>query len=74
MLVKKLTYAQLLKYTSTRCRLTSDCEFFPNFNVTGIVDSINIQSNEYVINIKTEPTGKIIPVGSNMRNLKITTL
>lgn len=74
MLVKKLTYNELLKYQSMRCRLTSDCEFFPNFNITGIVDSINIQSNEYVINIKTEPTGKIIPVGSNMRNLKITTL
>ena len=74
MLVKKLTYNELLKYQSARCNLTSDCEFFPNFSVTGIVDSINIQNNEYVINIKTEPTGKIIPVGSNMRNLKITTL
>lgn len=74
MLVKQLKYEDLLKYVGSRCNLKSDCEFFPNFNVTGIIETVNIIGNEYEIRIKTEPTGKTIPVGSNMRNLSINKL
>lgn len=71
MLVRKLKYRELCQYISTRCQFRSDCEFFPSFNVTGTVVSIKPTEGEYEISVKTEPTGKIIPIGSNMRNLTI---
>ena len=71
MLVRKLKYESLLKYIGLRCEFRSDCEFFPNFHVIGNVVSIKIVNNEYEITVKTEPTGKLIPIGSNMRNLTI---
>ena len=71
MLVKKLKYEELMTFVGSRCQLKSDCEFFPNFNVTGTIRDVSINNNEYIINIETEPTGKIIPIGSNMRNLTI---
>lgn len=71
MLVRELTYKQLSTYIGSRCEFRSDCEFFPNFHVIGNVLSVTINKNEYEISIKTEPTGKIISVGSNMRNLTI---
>ena len=71
MLVKKLKYEELMTFVGSRCQLNSDCEFFPNFNVTGTIHDVSINNNEYIINIETEPTGKIIPIGSNMRNLTI---
>lgn len=71
MLVKKLKYTDLLMLVGSRCHFKSDCEFFPNFNITGTIKDVSINNNEYLINIETEPTGKIIPIGSNMRNLTI---
>ena len=71
MLVKQLTYKELLSYVSNRCEFRSDCEFFPNFHVVGNVTSVEIKGKEYVINVQTEPTGKLIPIGSKMRNLTI---
>lgn len=46
----------------------SDCEFFPNFDVTGKVLSYKLYNNELLIKIKL-PNGKLIDVGSNMKNL-----
>ena len=71
MLVKKLKYTDLLMLVGSRCQFKSDCEFFPNFNLIGTIHDVSINNNEYIINIETEPTGKIIPIGSNMRNLTI---
>ena len=71
MLVKKLKYTDLLMLIGSRCQFKSDCEFFPNFNITGTIHDVSINNNEYIINIETEPTGKIIPIGSNMKNLTI---
>ena len=46
----------------------SDCQFFPYFDVTGKVISINIgNNNEYII--KIERNNKIYDIGSNMQNL-----
>ena len=48
---------------------TSDCQFFPNFNITGYVISINIVSNnEFLIHIK-KSNGKYYDIGSHMHNL-----
>ena len=71
MLVKKLKYIDLMKYIGNRCEFRSDCEFFPNFHVIGTVNSVKVSGAEYEITVQTEPTGKIIPIGSNMRNLTI---
>lgn len=71
MLVKKLKYTDMLMFIGSRCEFRSDCEFFPNFHVIGNVTSVEIKGKEYVINVQTEPTGKLIPIGSKMRNLTI---
>lgn len=71
MRVKKLKYKELMEFIGLRCEFRSDCEFFPNFHVIGIVSSIKLVKGEYEITVKTEPTGKLIPIGSNMRNLTI---
>lgn len=46
----------------------SDCEFFPNFDVTGKVLSYKLYNNELLFKIKL-PNGKLIDVGSNMKKL-----
>lgn len=61
----------MLMFIGSRCEFRSDCEFFPNFHVIGNVTSVEIKGKEYVINVQTEPTGKLIPIGSKMRNLTI---
>lgn len=49
---------------------TSDCEFFPNFNITGKVISYSIKSNELIFSVKELTKQKILTVGTNMKNLK----
>ena len=72
MLVNRLTYEQLSEDVGENVVLRSSCEFFPNFIVSGRVLDVSIgNNNEYLINIKTKPTGKEMTVGSNMRNLSI---
>jgi len=47
----------------------SDCQFFPNFDITGRVISITISpNNEYLIHIIRN--GKKYDIGSNMLNLR----
>lgn len=67
--VKSKSYFELQKLSGKKVHFTSDCEFFPNFNVTGRVIGSSINGNEYVFKVKTLK-GKIIDIGSNMRNLK----
>lgn len=51
-------------------RFVSDCEIFPNFDVTGKVLSIEIgKNNEYIFKLRT--ARRVISVGSNMKNLKV---
>lgn len=49
-----------------RVRFVSDCEFFPNFDVTGLVYSYSIYNNEILFKVKSR---KSITIGSNMKNL-----
>lgn len=46
----------------------SDCQIFPNFDITGLVLSIDIaKNNEYII--KIIKNGKKYDIGSHMHNL-----
>ena len=46
----------------------SDCEFFPNFNVTGKVISMTMKNGETIINVIENKTNKHLSIGSNMKN------
>ena len=46
----------------------SDCQFFPNFDVTGKVESMSYASNAEII-FKVRCKSKLISIGSNMHNL-----
>ncbi len=48
-------------------RFVSDCEFFQNFDVTGLVYSYSIYNNEILFKVKSR---KNITIGSNMKNLR----
>lgn len=47
----------------------SDCEFFPNFNVTMKISSIFLKNNEIIFE-GTVKNKKNFKIGSNMKNLK----
>ena len=47
----------------------SDCEFFPNFDVTGKVIRITLNNTEIIIDVLTK-NRKQIKIGSNMKNLR----
>lgn len=56
-------------------RFISDCQLFPNFDVTGKVISINVASNnEYLIEIIKKGSSKRYKIGSNMHNLQFSIL
>lgn len=54
-----------------RVHFTSDCEFFPNFNVRVYVYDIYIEkNNEIIFETKNISNGKKLTIGSNMKNLE----
>ena len=75
--VAKLTYSELCSYIGQTVRMTSDCDMFPNFDVTGEIQNITIRDNiEYIITIAVDTRTsvyhkKILYIGSNMSNLTI---
>ena len=48
---------------------TSDCEFFPNFDVVIKINDIYIKNTEIIFKGKTK-TNKMLMIGSNMHNLQ----
>lgn len=66
--ISKISYKELMSFIGKNLRFTSDCEFFPNFDVSGKVLSIDFGNNENIIYIKTEK--RIVHIGTNMKNLK----
>lgn len=52
-----------------KVHMTSDCEFFPNFDIKGKIISYTMRNNELVFKIITTNKNKVIDVGSNMKNL-----
>lgn len=68
--IKRYTFNGLYnKIIGKKVHFTSDCEFFPNFNVTGRVINITNNGSEYIMKCILN-TGRTIDIGSNMRNLK----
>ncbi len=69
--ISKYSYNELCKLLiGKNVNFISDCQFFPNFNVTGYVISIDIVSNnEFKIHIKRN-NGKYYDIGSHMHNLQ----
>lgn len=50
-------------------RFISDCEFFPNFDVSCKVIKIHIKNNETLFEVKTK-SNKHLTIGGNMKNLQ----
>lgn len=70
MKVKNLTYQEIINLIGKRVQFVSDCDFFPFFNITGIVVNINFNNDEYIFIVKLN-NGKITKISSNMKNLTI---
>ena len=69
--VSKISYNELLSLKGKNIRFISDCEIFPNFDVSGKVLSLEFNNNENIFVVKTN--GKIIHIGSNMKILNLNT-
>ena len=54
-------------------RFISNCEFFPNFDVTIKINKIYIRNNEILFEGLTK-TNKKLTIGSNMKNLQFETV
>ena len=68
-LVKKMSYNEIYSLKGSTIQFVSDCELFPNFDVTGKVKSISLEGSEYVFTVSIK--GKNIHIGSNMKNLRV---
>lgn len=53
-----------------KVHFTSDCEFFPNFDVKVYVYNIYLRENEIMFETKNLSNGKKLTIGSNMKNLQ----
>lgn len=73
-LVSKYTYSALTKILLGRTvRFTSDCEFFPKFDVTGKIVEMKMRNGEILIDViinNSNKTHRRITIGSNMKNLQ----
>ena len=67
--VKNMTYDEIYLLRGNEVRFISDCEIFPNFDITGKVKSISLEGSEYIFVVSIK--GKNIYIGSNMKNLKV---
>lgn len=68
--IKTKSFIWLIKnLMGKKVNFKSDCELFPNFDVTGKPISYYINGNELILKIKTS-SGKTIDIGSNMKNLR----
>lgn len=71
--ISTLSYIDLLKnILNKQVHFTSDCEFFPNFDVRCIVYNISLSknNNEILMDVKILNSNKKITIGSNMKNLQ----
>ena len=64
-----MTYDEIYSLRGNEVRFISDCEIFPNFDITGKVKSISLEGSEYIFTVLVK--GKSIYIGSNMKNLKV---
>lgn len=68
-IIKDFSYLQLNDILVGKLtQFKSDCELFPNFDVTGKVKRISIaRNNEILIHVNVK--GKTYQIGANMSNL-----
>ena len=73
-LISNYSYEELCNILMGKLvNLKSDCQIFPNFDVTGKVTNIVISKNkEYII--KLLRNGKVYDIGSYMHNLRFSLL
>ena len=53
-----------------KVHMKSDCELFPNFDVTGKITAVNPAANGETVMTMITTNGKTIYIGSNMKNLR----
>ena len=69
-LLSNLTYEQITtSLYNKNIHFTSDCEYFPEFDVIGKIIKTRIQNAEIVMTFKTKQ-GRVIDIGSHMKNLR----
>ena len=68
--ISKISYAELQNLLNKNIHFTSDCEFFPNFNIIATLLSYKITKYEIVFEVKISSNNKFITIGSNMKNLQ----
>lgn len=67
--IDNLNYKELYSLLNKTVRFISDCEFFPNFDVSGKIVKITFNKGEYIFLLRLK-NKKEIEVGSNMKNLQ----
>lgn len=68
--IKNYTINELYNLIGKNISFISDCEFFPNFNVSGKLIKLDIKNNEILFTLDIHSKKNFV-VGSNMKNLKI---
>lgn len=69
--VSSKSYIELHKLLyHKKVHFTSDCEFFPNFDVNVYVYDIYLRVDEIIFETKNISNGKKLTIGSNMKNLQ----
>ena len=59
------------KFVGKHIKITSNCEMFPDFKVTGKLLSVSKTSyGESMLKVKTDE-GRILSIGSSMRGFKV---
>ena len=53
-----------------KVHMKSDCEFFPNFDVTGKITAVKPGQNGETVMTMLVTNGKTLYIGSNMKNLR----
>lgn len=56
--------------TNKKVQFKANCDFFPNFDTTVIVNSVSYKNNETLFHCKVIKNSKSIIIGSNMKGLK----
>ena len=70
-LFSNMSKANYEKFIGKHIRITSNCEMFPGFKVTGKLLSVSKTSyGESMLKVKTDE-GRILSIGSSMRGFKV---
>ncbi len=70
--IKDISYIEISKnFNHKKIHFTSDCEFFPHFDVKVYIYDISLgNNNEIIFQTKLLNSNKLLTIGSNMKNLQ----